>query len=550
MGPDSELTAALVEGDAEPALTELVRRYVDLVYAAALRQVGGDAHLAKDVVQVVFTRFVRQAAALRHRASLGGWFYTTAHHVAANVVRSERRRKQRETEAHLMENTGPATEPEADWDLLQPVLDHAMHEINERDRDALRLRYFERLPVAVVAAKLGVTENAAAKRIERALEKLRARFTRRGITSTSLALAAVLEGQVSIAAPAGFAASVTASALTSAAATAGATGLGVFAFMSTAKITASLVVAAVAIGTGAAWLSTTARTSRSALTASLQQQATLNGKLGELETQLQRETKRLQLAEEQNGKLLNSAKKMQAGDAAQAEADALPITSEMVSARFKRAQELVKTGDPALALRELLWCYNTGMPRISGMSAVRVSFLPAALSELGERYPPALAALRDLRDQALPRVQASERDFEATQEFASLNYALKDDQANLTLFDQFPPGDSRRKLLAGASFDYLVTNQRYQDAAEGKPYSTISSMFELLIEHDTPQDPENAITLTAKNIEMLAGVGDLEHARALAARLLAYDNSPSTRAVIQQHAARAGQPNLLAPTTP
>jgi RNA polymerase sigma factor (sigma-70 family) len=327
---DSALTLSLVEKNDEAALAELVRRYVTLVYSAALRQVGGDTHLAEDVTQVVFTRFVRQASSLRDRSSLGGWFYSTTRHVAANVVRSERRRKDREIKAQ-MENSGSSTEATADWSLLQPVLDDAMHEISESDRDAIRLRFLERLPMATVGERLGVTENAAAKRIERALEKLRTRFARHGITSTSIALATALEGKACVAAPAGLVAGVMESTLAAVtAAGAGTAGLGLFAFMTTTKATLCLVAAAVIFGAGAVSIRTKAQSAQSALAASIRSTDALSAKLTVLQSQLEEERKRVGVAEHQNGKLLLAAKTMQAASAAQAQAEGEPITSEMV----------------------------------------------------------------------------------------------------------------------------------------------------------------------------------------------------------------------------
>jgi hypothetical protein len=153
---------------------------------------------------------------------------------------------------------------------------------------------------------------------------------------------------------------------------------------------------------------------------------------------------------------------------------------------------------------------------------------------------------------------SNESDSAATQEFASINRALKDDLANVSLYDQFPAGDRRRRLLASSSYDFLVENQRYQAAAEGKPYSQISSLFETMIQErplplNTPNPDERRrearaflVASTAKSIEMLAGSGDLANARALTQRLLAYDNSEATKALIHKHAERAGQPGLLA----
>jgi hypothetical protein len=264
-------------------------------------------------------------------------------------------------------------------------------------------------------------------------------------------------------------------------------------------------------------------------------------------------------AEEEYARLLTATKEFQTSVAAPATADAEPVTSGLVSARWKRAQELVREGDGAEALRELLWCYDVGMVQVTSMRALRLSAVLMQMAMLGERYPQVLEVLRERRDQVRQRVLASESDFSAVQEFGAINRALKDERANLAVFDQLPPGDRRRRTLASSSSDYLVENRRYKDAAEARPYASISSVFELLIQErplptNTPnpeefrrKQRESVVALTARNIELLAGSGDLPNARTLAERLLAYDNSEATRALIQKHAERAGQPTLLAP---
>ena len=49
-----ELLADYVQTGSEPAFRGLLVRYVDLVYSAAVRLVGGDRHLAEYVAQIVF----------------------------------------------------------------------------------------------------------------------------------------------------------------------------------------------------------------------------------------------------------------------------------------------------------------------------------------------------------------------------------------------------------------------------------------------------------------------------------------------------------------
>jgi RNA polymerase sigma factor (sigma-70 family) len=226
MTPDSELLRRYAGTKSEEAFAELVRRHLNLVYSAALRQVNGDAHLAQDVAQMVFTDLARKAASLAHRATLTGWLYTSAHFAAAKAVRTEQRRRAREQEAHNMRKTlhPPAPDPgcaggfaeaRPDWEKLRLVLDEAMHELKETDREAILLRYFKNQQFTEIGEKFGLNENAARMRVERALEKLRAVFLRRGIAATT-ALASVISANAVQIAPAGLAATLTNTSLAAA----------------------------------------------------------------------------------------------------------------------------------------------------------------------------------------------------------------------------------------------------------------------------------------------------------------------------------------------
>src|ERR1017187_872714 len=217
MTPDCELLRRFSETNSEDAFAELVRRHLDLVYSAALRQVNGDAHLAQDVAQAVFTDLARKAGSLVRRETLTGWLYTSAHFAAAKAVRAENRRRDRE-EKFMREPihesapdpgcAGGFAEARPDWEKLRPVLDEVMHELKETDREAILLRYFENRPFAEIGGKLGLNENAARMRVERALEKLRAVFLRRGVAATT-ALASVISANAFQIAPAGLAATLT-----------------------------------------------------------------------------------------------------------------------------------------------------------------------------------------------------------------------------------------------------------------------------------------------------------------------------------------------------
>lgn len=216
---DINLLRRYVSERSEDAFTELVRQRIGLVYSAALRQLGGDTHLAEEVTQSVFTDLACKAPSLTRHSSLAGWLYTSTRYAAVAVRRANARRSNREQEAHAMSQVLQSVGPT--WEEIRPILDEAMHDLKAADREAVLLRFFDQLPLAELGTRLGVSENAARMRVDRALDRLRAALVKRGVTSTSAALAAALTSQTIVAAPVGLAASVSQAALMSAAAASG-----------------------------------------------------------------------------------------------------------------------------------------------------------------------------------------------------------------------------------------------------------------------------------------------------------------------------------------
>ena len=244
---DSELLQQYVARRSEKAFAELVARHVDLVYSAALRRVNGDTHAAEDVAQGVFETLASKAARLTGHTSLAGWLHTTTRYVASNNRRSERRRLVREQEAHAMNHFLQPAGPPPDWAQLRPVIDDALGELDDEDREAVLLKFFQRCPLAEIGARLGIKENTARMRIERSLEKLRVELAKRGITSTAAALALSLAAHAVSAAPAGLATRICQTAPAGAGVAAGA-GLATLLGSTAAKIAlAALVVTVVAV---------------------------------------------------------------------------------------------------------------------------------------------------------------------------------------------------------------------------------------------------------------------------------------------------------------
>lgn len=209
---DLQLLRAYAEDHAEPAFAELVRRHVDFVHSAALRMVC-DSHLAHDVAQGVFVALAKNAAQLLDRPVLSGWLHRTAQNIAAQTVRTDVRRRVREQEAAAM-NELLSDQPEAVWKQIAPHLDAALGELSEPDRDALLLRYFERKSAQEMAQTLGISDEAAQKRVSRAVERLREFFSKRNVTIGASGLAVVISANAVQAAPIGLAATISAAVFT------------------------------------------------------------------------------------------------------------------------------------------------------------------------------------------------------------------------------------------------------------------------------------------------------------------------------------------------
>jgi len=259
MMDESELLRTYAENRSEPAFAEFVERRVGFVYATALRLVSEDAHTAQDVAQAVFVLVANKAATLARHEQIAGWLHTTTRNVSLRMVREARRRAAREQEAARMSaieienDTGGASANLDAPERLRPLLDEALGALREVEREAVLLRYFEGKAFAEIGVKLKMPENSARMRVARAVEKMRAAFARRGVTSSAAALGALMtaEAAAAQAAPAGLAASVSAGALAvtsagAAAAVAGASATGagaILAFMTSTKITSVAIVA-------------------------------------------------------------------------------------------------------------------------------------------------------------------------------------------------------------------------------------------------------------------------------------------------------------------
>jgi RNA polymerase sigma factor (sigma-70 family) len=205
---DSDLLRKFVDDRDEDAFAQIVDRHIDMVYAAANRQLAGSSH-ADDVTQAVFIVLAKKAVKV-NGITLAGWLVNAARLLAKQSIREEARRKQREQQAAIMK--AEYYKPE-EWQRVGPIVDEALSRLGPKDRTAVTLRYLEGREIGEVAASMGVSEAAAAKRLTRALSKLRRLFARRGVEIASLSIGESLLRHARAPAPSGLAGSSVAAAM-------------------------------------------------------------------------------------------------------------------------------------------------------------------------------------------------------------------------------------------------------------------------------------------------------------------------------------------------
>lgn len=259
--PDLDFQQYARDRDPE-AFRRMVERHINAVHSAAERVLGQRGALADDVVQTVFALLARKAATLPEALLPGAWLHRQAVRRALNVLRTETRRERREhhfEETRVMHNDGN----DKVWGEIQPHLDRALLCLPESERVALVLRYLEERSLTEVGACLGISPNAAQKRVSKALEALRRSLSRHRIVLQVTVLAALLAENSVRAAPVHAAARVTAHALAAAAAQT-ALPFTFVAIMSYWKSTAAAALLVLCAGAGWRGLGSTTQAARAA----------------------------------------------------------------------------------------------------------------------------------------------------------------------------------------------------------------------------------------------------------------------------------------------
>ncbi|HTV40313.1 MAG TPA: sigma-70 family RNA polymerase sigma factor [Candidatus Sulfotelmatobacter sp.] len=284
MTNDLDLLRQFARENSQDAFGEIVRRHVNLVYSAALRQVRSP-HLAEDVTQSVFADLAQHARKLKPDTILTAWLYAVARRTAIDAVRKESRRQLREQISVEMNNMNATAD---DWAQIAPLLDDAMATLDETDRTAILLRYFENKSLRDVGASLNISDDAAQKRVSRALESLREFFTKQRLAVGAGAFAVLISANAVKAAPATLAGTILKTTVST---------------MPTIGMTMIHKILIAGLTTAAVATSLYAFHSQSQAKSLLQQDATLNGQIAQLQRQLDDATNQLENLQEQNEQL-------------------------------------------------------------------------------------------------------------------------------------------------------------------------------------------------------------------------------------------------------
>jgi len=344
MTDDAELLSRYAADQSEAAFTELTRRHVDLVHSAALRLMHGDLHASQDVTQQVFTEVARQAKRLSRHPALIGWLYTTTRLMALRMNRTEQRRQAREQEANMMNQLLHDDTPPADWNRLGPVIEDAMHELDDEDRHAVLLRYFQNKSHHEVGAALNLTENAARMRVDRALDKLRGKLARHGITTTAAALAAVMTANAVQAAPAGLAATISAAAIAGSAAKASTLIVATKTIaMTTLQKTIVAAALAAAVGTGIYAVHQSSRL-RDQIQTLQQEQTPLTAQIEQLQQERNQASNQLAALRDENARLKSGSNTT----------ELLKLRGQVGTLRQRAAADEAKNNQPASGLDKMM----------------------------------------------------------------------------------------------------------------------------------------------------------------------------------------------------
>jgi RNA polymerase sigma-70 factor (ECF subfamily) len=175
------------------AFSEIVRRYSGVVFAASFRILGDEAR-AKDVSQETFFRLVQRPQSVTR--SLGGWLHQAATHLALDVKRSEKARRNRE---HVYGSTRQGDVLR--WQDISPYIDQALLDLPEGARLLLVRHYMQGTSQTDLAQEQNTSTATICRRIRQALDQLQRALRRRGVYVALVSLSLFCTHELCKAAP-------------------------------------------------------------------------------------------------------------------------------------------------------------------------------------------------------------------------------------------------------------------------------------------------------------------------------------------------------------
>src|SRR4051812_41965601 len=179
------------------------------------------------------------------------------------------------------------------------------------------------------------------------------------------------------------------------------------------------------------------------------------------------------------------------------------MSKDRARAALNAAQKLASQGKFSAALKKHIWFHNHALEIRKSYYGVRLSFALAYWMELARKYPPALAALRKIRDKKTASLSRGKADRALFHDVESINDRLKESAATVTLF----------KRIAHK-------NQRFASAIYDLADQAIIAAGEYSLARKHLDDPTMRFEIAQRNFE--EGMQDAETGRCRAAARRAY----------------------------
>ena len=167
------------------AFGQIVEHWQSMVYHSAYRR-SGDATIAEDVVQKVFTILARKARAVSRHSSPLSWLFQTTKLETLHAMRGAQRRQRKHDALSKAELNEPSSSNH--MSELKSTLDQALDRLSDVDRELVLLKFYEGRTYSEISKTTGRSQSANKMRLKRALEKLGESLKGQGVNLSVVAI--------------------------------------------------------------------------------------------------------------------------------------------------------------------------------------------------------------------------------------------------------------------------------------------------------------------------------------------------------------------------